>query len=118
MLLTGWNPPKKKYSTDTDYGQIRNNKTYFGECQIDGWVHSPDKLSLDRMDLNNRAQRDKTKGKIANGCIFGGRTGYSVKMVHPRPYPKQALLVVIFQPIEVSMSYSRTIFQLFNFFFR
>ena len=83
LLLTGWNPPKKKYSTDTDYGQIRNNKTYFGECQIDGWVHSPDKLSLDRMDLNNRAQRDKTKGKIANGCIFGGRTGYSVKMVHP-----------------------------------
>ena len=90
LLLTGWNPSKTKYPRN--YIDIDN--TYFGNCQ--GWVH--DHLPPDRMSEN---QRNNTKGKIANGCIFGGRTGYSVKMLQrdyvcseaqdfsPRPSPTE-----------------------------
>ena len=74
-LLTAWNPPKIKYKPPfTNYSKI--NQTDFGHCLK--WVHDvlpPDKMS--ETHLQN------TKGKIANGCIFGGRTGYSVKMIHP-----------------------------------
>ena len=74
LLLTGWNPPKTKYSSATNYGQINN--TYFGKCQDQGWVHE----KLARMPASHE-DMSNTKGKIANGCIFGGRTGYSVKML-------------------------------------
>ncbi|MDE0119510.1 MAG: Tad domain-containing protein [Bdellovibrionales bacterium] len=68
LLLTGWNPPKRKYdSGDNDYDA--NNETNFGECFK--WVHE---AGVDPYSPSPR-------GKIANGCIYGGRTGYSVKMV-------------------------------------
>ena len=68
LLLTGWNPPKEKYRPgDMDYEALRG-KTNFAECHL--WVHPS-------IDPNSPG----TQGKIANGCIYGGRTGYSVKMV-------------------------------------
>ena len=64
MLLTGWNPPTEKYTRgDNDYDDPR--KTHFVKCQI--WA----KLPL----------TTTTRGQIANGCVYGGRTGYSVKMI-------------------------------------
>ena len=73
-LLTGWNPPKQKYGFmggDNDYEAL-TDKTNFAECSV--WVHS-DPPDIDPNDPST------AKGKIANGCIYGGRTGYSVKMV-------------------------------------
>ena len=78
QLLTGWNPPTGKDAVDKyiadDYANIDN--TPFGKCHK--WVHSPDVLDPERLSEPYMSQ---TKGKIANGCIYGGRTGYSVKMV-------------------------------------
>lgn len=72
LLLTGWNPPKKKYQRgDNDY-EATLNKTNFAKCST--WVHSNSGPSINPNSLT-------TKGKIANGCIYGGRTGYSVKMI-------------------------------------
>ncbi len=70
FLLTGWNPPTKKY---TDSGSLYGdpNNTFFGKCHR--WVHEE--------GLMEGSLSSSTQGKIANGCIFGGRTGYSVKMV-------------------------------------
>ena len=62
LLLSGWNPPKQKYK-DNNYDP--GNPSNFGKCFH--WA------SLS--DLNNPL------GKIANGCVYGGRSGYSVKMV-------------------------------------
>ena len=68
LLLTGWNPPKKKYqSGDNDY-EAAYRKTNFAQCFK--WGHQV-------LDIRSPT----TKGKIANGCIYGGRTGYSVKMI-------------------------------------
>ena len=77
-LLTGWNPPIQKHKGFKE-GYEKINETKFGRC--DKWVHDKD-FNLMRSTTINR------KGKIANGCIYGGRTGYSVKMVHPRSVPK------------------------------
>ena len=68
LLLTGWNPPKRKYGGN-DYEAV-SDKINFAKCSK--WVH-------DILD----SSRSATKGKIANGCIYGGRTGYSVKMISP-----------------------------------
>ena len=69
MLLTGWNPPKQKYKPgDNDYEATSGN-TNFGKCFL--WAHTAG------IDITTGS----TRGKIANGCIYGGRTGYSVKMV-------------------------------------
>ena len=69
LLLTGWNPPKQKYRPgDNDY-EAASSKTNFGKCFL--WAHDAG-IVLDSND---------TRGKIANGCIYGGRTGYSVKMI-------------------------------------
>ena len=66
-LMAGWNPLKKKYEDgNDDYGQI--TKTNFGKC------HKWDR------DI---ATHD-SEGKIATGCVYGGRTGYSVKMISSR----------------------------------
>ena len=68
LLLTGWNPPVKKYqSGDNDY-EAALGKTNFAKCYK--WGHQV-------LDIRSPT----TKGKIANGCIYGGRTGYSVKMI-------------------------------------
>ena len=65
LLLTGWNPPKSKYSPGgRDYNDTQAGDTNFGECYK--WANS------------NISQ---PKGKIANGCVYGGRSGYSVKMI-------------------------------------
>ena len=69
LLLTGWNPPKKKYLPGDNEYQASAGKTNFAHCHQ--WVHNV---------LSSPTSGD-TKGKIANGCIFGGRTGYSVKMI-------------------------------------
>ena len=61
-LLTGWNPPKTKYTQSTNYGEI--GTSYFGECTT--W---------------DTGIATNPKNYIANGCVLGGRTGYSVKMV-------------------------------------
>ena len=69
LLLTGWNPPKEKYRPgDNDY-EAASDKTNFGKCFL--WVH----------DAGIVPHSSDTRGKIANGCIYGGRTGYSVKMI-------------------------------------
>ncbi len=67
FLLTGWNPPKKKYTPGDDDYIAEIDATNFGECSH--WVH------------NVIALYPGTAGKIANGCIYGGRTGYSIKLV-------------------------------------
>ncbi len=66
QLLTGWNPPTNKYQAGEFYNNIDNTK--FGHC--DKWGH----------DFFNILD-GTTKGKIANGCIYGGRVGYSVKLI-------------------------------------
>ena len=66
-LLTGWNPPTGKYKLPIPpslYGENPPRKTPFGTCQK--WA-----------PLSN----NNGKGPIANGCVIGGRTGYSVKLV-------------------------------------
>ena len=68
LLLTGWNPLKNKYTPTDDYSLI--GQTLFAKCNV--WVHSS------RSGVNKT--RD-SKGKIATGCIYGGRMGYSVKMI-------------------------------------
>ena len=79
-LLTGWNPPIKKHQGFNE-GYEKINNTKFGKC--DKWVHDKD-FNL----MNNPQDPPNRKGKIANGCIYGGRTGYSVKMVHPESLPQ------------------------------
>ena len=61
LLLAGWNPPKQKYLNRDSYA----GNTNFGYCRQ--WADSQN-------------PNDST-GKIANGCIYGGRSGYSVKMI-------------------------------------
>jgi len=67
LLLTGWTPPKQKYERGMNVYDSKNRETNFGHCHK--WTYD--------LDLNNKS----TKGFIANGCVYGGRTGYSVKMV-------------------------------------
>ena len=62
LLLTGWNPPMYKYFDVNIYGT--NRPTNFGKCYK--WANS---------------SISQPKGKIANGCVYGGRSGYSVKMI-------------------------------------
>ena len=76
-LLTAWNPPKNKYTSGTNYSEI--DQTDFGDCSK--WVHTINGGSI--MKRNPLTK----KGIIANGCIFGGRTGYSVKMIHQDRLP-------------------------------
>ena len=77
-LLTGWNPLKNKYTIRGDnlftYGpppvNVMLDETLFAKCNM--WVH----------DSDSGVNKDTTsKGKIATGCIYGGRMGYSVKMI-------------------------------------
>ena len=82
-LLTGWNPPKRKYTVDNTYEPKSDlSNLNFGKCFL--WVDS--------------SRREIETGKIPNACIYGGRAGYSVKMVsddylkgktsgyHPKPF--------------------------------
>ena len=64
LLLTGWNPPKRKYK-DSDTYEPNHGLSNFGRCFH--WASLSDP--------------DNPLGKIANGCVYGGRSGYSVKMV-------------------------------------
>ena len=68
-LLTGWNPPKanEKYADDALPYDRMNTK--FAKC--DKWVHDFSRI------LSHRAPI----GRTAIGCLFGGRTGYSVKLI-------------------------------------
>ena len=68
LLLTGWNPPQKKYQPGDNEYQA-DTETNFAHCYK--WVHN----------VLSSPLSGTSKGKIANGCIFGGRTGYSVKMI-------------------------------------
>ncbi len=70
LLLTGWNPLKNKYKATNDYSLI--GETLFATCNM--WAHS----SGSRVDKHSNPP---SKGKIATGCIYGGRMGYSVKMI-------------------------------------
>ncbi len=63
FLLTGWNPPKVKYQSETDYRQIQNSN--FGTCH-----------KWDRDIAHENLQK-----RVAGACVEGGRTGYSVKMI-------------------------------------
>ena len=63
-LLTGWNPPKKKYTTADKYPAVES-ETQFAKC--DKWDY----------ELDNDGD-----ARMATGCVFGGRTGYSVKMIN------------------------------------
>ena len=74
LLLTGWNPPKTKYDQNNSYDSHSHHDTYFGQCTT--WVHNIP-------NVMDPSRPPSTKGKIANGCIYGGRTGYSVKLVSP-----------------------------------
>ena len=74
-LLTGWNPPIQKHKGFNE-GYEKINETKFGRC--DKWVHDQN-FNL----MGGNRNPPNRKGKIANGCIYGGRTGYSVKMIHP-----------------------------------
>lgn len=62
-LLTGWNPPKQKYEPDRYPANI--SETHFADCSK--WDY--------RLDPDGNS-------RIATGCVQGGRTGYSVKMIH------------------------------------
>ena len=63
-LLTGWNPPKQKYKIPDEYLAVES-ETLFAKC--------------DKWDYQIDADGD---ARMATGCITGGRTGYSVKMIH------------------------------------
>ena len=63
-LLTGWNPPKEKYKIDDRYPASITD-TSFANC--DTWDFALD---------------DDEDARIDTGCVTGGRTGYSVKMIH------------------------------------
>ncbi len=63
-LLTGWNPPKEKYTNTGEY-PADENKTTFAKC--DKWDYQLD---------------DDGDARLATGCVTGGRTGYSVKMIN------------------------------------
>ena len=66
-LLTGWNPPREKYTTADKYPADIYPKTQFAKC--DKWDY--------QLDVNKDA-------RMATGCVFGGRTGYSVKMINKK----------------------------------
>lgn len=77
-LLTGWNPPIRKYIEDTGQYEIKNST--FSLCgkntgEDDQWGHNFG------INISSYESSGVTKGKIATGCIYGGRTGYSVKMI-------------------------------------
>ena len=69
QVLTGWQAPKQKYRKNSAEYQANNmNRFPFSWCDPgnfsnDGWA--------------------KRSPKIAAGCFYGGRTGYSVKMISP-----------------------------------
>ncbi len=65
QLMSGWNPPKRKYNAYNDYSIVRN--TDFGRC-----------YKWDREDMSSSAGE---RGKVPLGCVYGGRNGYSVKLV-------------------------------------
>ncbi len=67
-LLTGWNPPKTGKSGTHNYMESPQ-RTNFQKCRT--WAH--------RIVSNP----GDPKGWIAGGCVQGGRTGYSVKLVNP-----------------------------------
>ena len=64
QLLSSWQAPKKKYTGGGEYLPGSLNSIPFSQCHPRGWG-------------NNQ------KPKIAGGCWYGGRTGYSVKMISP-----------------------------------
>ena len=64
LLLTGWNSPKHKYKDSNTY-EPNHGLSNFGRCFH--WASLSDP--------------DNPLGKIANGCIYGGRAGYSVKLI-------------------------------------
>lgn len=69
QILTGWQAPKQKYEAGGgDYQANNINRFPFSWCDPgnsgnDGWA--------------------KKSPKIAGGCFYGGRSGYSVKMISP-----------------------------------
>ena len=67
FLFTGWNPPNRKYENGTNYNDL-DNSNFVKQC--DTW-------SLVMLG----GQVPDNKRAIANGCVIGGRTGYSVKLV-------------------------------------
>ena len=81
LLLTGWNPPQKKYAMPpkNTYSHNDYRETSFGQCSK--WVHGISNIR-ERL-MNDSLPQTSIKGVIANGCVYGGRTGYSVKMVNP-----------------------------------
>lgn len=64
-ILTGWNPPKRKYFKQSDYSPTNKADFPFQKCYPEGGKEWGVNL-LQRIGI---------------GCIYGGRTGYSVKMV-------------------------------------
>ena len=65
QLLTGWNPPIEKYKDPDIYPADIYPETQFAKC--DKWDY----------ELDNDGD-----ARMATGCVFGGRTGYSVKMIN------------------------------------
>ena len=63
-LLTGWNPPKGKYEPNNQMIPYEGD-TPLGTCTTWALLQG----------------EDRRPGPIANGCVIGGRTGYSVKLV-------------------------------------
>ena len=70
QILTGWNPPKTKYKSHDDYNAKIHPRTAFPFSHCDKWGHTSSSIN-----------------KIAGGCIYGGRAGYSVKLIHPCTLP-------------------------------
>ena len=77
LLLTGWNPPRRKYFAENNSiyspppGVSGGQDIHFGNClhwDSEGGTFWP----------GNPGLRQKA---LLNGCIFGGRTGYSVKLI-------------------------------------
>ena len=71
-LLTGWNPPKVKYKANDDRYPASIIDTSFAHCEPGAW------------DSDLDAGSDPTDARIGIGCVTGGRTGYSVKMIHKK----------------------------------
>ena len=69
-LMTGWNPSQIKYTKQYRYPVADDTKSTFGQCKT--W------------DYEMEPVQDDDKGRdarIPTGCVTGGRTGYSVKMI-------------------------------------
>ena len=78
QLLTGWTPPRRKYFAE-------NSSIYFPPHRVSGWqnIHFGNCLHWDSgRDSFWPGNRGPRENALLNGCIFGGRTGYSVKLVN------------------------------------